>query len=48
VIAKVVREGITPRDLPSQPSAVVLRPIPDELLAVVKQRLSRGEYAHAR
>lgn len=50
-VAKVVREGLTPRDLPRQPSADEFPPYPpisaDELDAV-KKRLAQGEYSHVR
>lgn len=47
-ILRVVREGLTPDRLPPQPHAPALRPIPDDRLLVVKERLARGEYRHAR
>jgi folate-dependent phosphoribosylglycinamide formyltransferase PurN len=45
---RVVAERLRPGDLPRQPDAPAFKPIPDELLALVKQKLARGEYAHAR
>jgi methionyl-tRNA formyltransferase len=45
---RVVRDHLRPDGLPAQPPSAPFRPIPDDLLAVVKQRLARGEYAHAR
>lgn len=41
----VVARGLRPASLPLQPPADVFKPIPDELLAEVKRKLSAGEYA---
>lgn len=43
-IKLVLDARLSPSQLPAQPDAKVFRPMPDELLEEVKQRLHRGEY----
>lgn len=43
----VLASGLRPQDLEEQPPAETFRPIPDELLAGVKEKLVAGQYAWA-
>lgn len=47
-IRLILDRRLRPASLPTQPPAEVFKPIPDELLDVVKEKLLKGAYAHAR
>jgi methionyl-tRNA formyltransferase len=46
-VVEVLGQGLTPAVLPAQPEFPVFKPIPDGLLAEVKERLARGTYTGA-
>lgn len=47
-IRHILERNITSKDLSPQPEGKPFKPIPDDLLEVVKMKLATGEYRHAR
>jgi hypothetical protein len=48
VLQRVVAEGLRPGALPRQPDGPVFRPMPPDLLEIVRAKLADGQYRHDR